>query len=84
MNLIEITGWLGALFLLLAYALVSAGKVRASSRAYQWLNIGGAACIAVNSGANGAFPSAALNLVWIIIGAVALLRARAVANKNSL
>lgn len=83
MNLIEITGWLGALLLLLAYGLVSAGKVRACSRTYQWLNIGGAACIAVNSGANGAYPSAALNIVWIVIGAFALLRARATANPDS-
>jgi hypothetical protein len=72
--LIEICGWTGALLLLLAYGLVSNGRVKGSSPVYQWLNIAGAGCIAANSGWNGAFPSAALNVVWIAIGVAALLR----------
>lgn len=74
MSLIEFTGWLGAALLLLAYGLVSAGKVGSASPAFQWLNILGAAGIAINSGVNGAYPSAALNIIWIGIGAFALRR----------
>lgn len=75
MNLIEFTGWLGAALLLLAYGLVSAGKISSASAAFQWLNISGAAGIALNSGVNGAYPSAVLNIVWIAIGVFALRRA---------
>lgn len=80
MNLIEFTGWLGAALLLLAYGLVSAGKISSASPAFQWLNISGAAGIALNSGINGAYPSASLNIIWIAIGAFALRRAVRPAN----
>ena len=59
-----------------AYALLSAGRIRAESPTYQWLNIAGAAGFIVNSGAKGAYPSAVLNVVWIGIGVYALVRPR--------
>ena len=52
------------------------GKVTGQSPLYQWMNIAGAAGFVVNSGAHGAVPSAALNIVWLGIGAVALARLR--------
>ena len=76
--LIETIGWLAALSILLAYALISAGKIEARSLTYQLLNIFGAAGFVVNSGWNGAFPSAAMNIVWMGIGIVTLLRFRRV------
>jgi hypothetical protein len=42
------------------------------------LNIVGAAGFIVNSGWNGAMPSAVLNVVWLAIGLVALWRTRRV------
>jgi formate hydrogenlyase subunit 3/multisubunit Na+/H+ antiporter MnhD subunit len=69
---IDIIGWIGAVLVLLAYALVSTHRVRAQSPAYQWLNIAGALGLVVNSGWNGAIPSAVVNLVWIGIGVYAL------------
>ena len=74
--LIESIGWLAALLILLAYVLISTGKIEARSNAYQLLNIFGAAGFVVNSGWNGAIPSAALNVVWMGIGIVTLLRGR--------
>ena len=71
---IEIMGWLGALLILAAYALLTAGKLQARSRAYQWMNVLGAIGFVVNSGWNGAIPSAALNVVWAGIGLAALWR----------
>jgi hypothetical protein len=71
---IEIIGWLGALLILVAYALLSAGKLTANDRAYQWVNVVGAAGFIINSGWNGAMPSAALNVVWVGIGLAALWR----------
>jgi hypothetical protein len=71
---IEASGWSGALLILTAYGLVSAGKLEARSPLYQLMNIVGAAGLIVNSGWNGALPSAALNVVWLYIGLYALLR----------
>jgi len=72
--LIEVIGWAGALLLLLAYGLVSAGRVESRSVSYQAMNLLGAAGLVVNSGWNGAFPSASLNVVWMAIGLAALFR----------
>ena len=70
----EIVGWIGALLILAGYGLLSAGKLDARSPAYQWLNVIGAIGFILNSGWNGAWPSAALNVVWVGIGLVALVR----------
>ncbi|WP_137861469.1 MULTISPECIES: hypothetical protein [unclassified Sphingomonas] len=72
--LIEIAGWAGAGLILLAYLLLSSGKLTGQSRAYQWMNVVGAGCFVINSGWNGAIPSATLNMVWLLIGAATLWR----------
>jgi hypothetical protein len=71
---IEIAGWTGAGVLLAAYALVSLRRLTGDGPVFQIMNIIGAAGIALNSGSNGAWASAALNLVWIAIGIAALAR----------
>jgi hypothetical protein len=72
--MIEIIGWVAALLILAAYGLLTAGRLQANSPAYQWMNVVGAAGFIVNSGWNGAIPSAALNVVWAAIGLTALWR----------
>ncbi|MDP9085395.1 MAG: hypothetical protein M3N02_01330 [Pseudomonadota bacterium] len=59
-----------------AYFLLTAGKLAARSAAYQWMNVVGALGFIINSGWNGAIPSATLNVVWAGIGIVALIRMR--------
>ena len=71
---IEVIGWAAAALILVAYALLSAGKLTAKDRAYQWMNVAGALGFIVNSGWNGAVPSAALNVIWAGIGLTALWR----------
>ena len=71
---IEVIGWSAAVLILVAYGLLSAGKLTAQSPAYQWLNVVGAIGFIVNSGWNGAVPSAVLNVIWAAIGAFALWR----------
>lgn len=44
------------------------------SPAYQWLNVLAGAGFIVNSGWNGAYPSATLNLIWMAIGHYGLFR----------
>ena len=52
--------------------LVSTGRLQGQSRAYQWLNVIGAVGFVINSGWNGAYPSAAVNVVWAMIGLATL------------
>ena len=73
---VEVIGWTGAVLILGAYALLSAGKLRAESVTYQLMNMLGAAGFVVNSGWNGALPSAAMNVIWIGIGLYALRQRR--------
>jgi hypothetical protein len=71
---VEIAGWAGASLILVGYLLITAGKLTGQSAVYQWMNVAGAAGFIVNGWWHGAIPSAALNVVWMLIGAVALLR----------
>jgi hypothetical protein len=73
---VEVIGWAGAVLILGAYALLSAGRLKAESVTYQLMNILGAAGFVVNSGWNGALPSAAMNVIWIGIGLYALRQRR--------
>jgi hypothetical protein len=73
---IEIIGWVGAALILGAYALLSANKLRAESVTYHLMNILGAAGFVINSGYNGALPSAVMNVIWIGIGVYALAQMR--------
>ncbi len=72
--LVELAGWVGAAALLLAYGLVSHGRLSGRSTAFQLLNLTGAAGLLTNGIWHGAWPSAALNGVWLVIGAAALGR----------
>ncbi|WP_062443541.1 CBU_0592 family membrane protein [Herbidospora daliensis] len=67
-------GTLGAIALLIAYGLVSTSRMTGDSLAYQAINLGGAAALAINSGYHGAWPSAILNIVWSAIGVLTLSR----------
>ena len=65
---IETIGWAAAVLILVAYVLLSLGKLEARGYVYQWMNVIGAAGFVINSGYNGALPSAGLNVVWAGIG----------------
>jgi hypothetical protein len=78
---ISIAGWLAALLILGAYSLLSFGKILPSSWVYQVMNIVGAAGFIINCAYNNAWPSVALNVVWMGI-AVYALRRNARATKN--
>jgi len=71
---VEVAGWIGATLILLAYLLLSAGKLTGQSLTYQAMNVVGAAGFVVNGWWHGALPSAALNVLWLLIGAIASWR----------
>lgn len=70
--LMEGVGWLGAFVLILAYGLISSGKIKPDSLGYQLLNISGGCFLVVNTFYHRAIPSLIVNLIWIIIGVFAL------------
>lgn len=71
--LMEVVGWIGGTLILAGYFLLTNGKLNAKSPTYHWLNVVGALGFIANSSWNGAWPSAALNVIWVGIGAVALI-----------
>ena len=71
---IEVVGWAGALMILAGYILITTGKLTGRSLIYQMLNVFGAAGFVANGWWHGAIPSATLNIVWLLIGAIASWR----------
>ena len=71
---VEVAGWAGATLILLAYLLLSAGRLTGQSLLYQGMNVVGAAGFVINGWWHGAIPSAALNVLWLLIGAIASWR----------
>lgn len=71
---VEVVGWAGAFLILLAYLLLSAGKLTGQSLVYQGMNVLGAAGFVINGWWHGALPSASLNVLWLLIGAIASWR----------
>ncbi|MEO8455325.1 MAG: hypothetical protein ABI454_09205 [Sphingomicrobium sp.] len=75
MNIIvEIVGWAGAVLILLAYLLLSAGRLTGQSLTYQAMNVLGAAGFVINGWWHRALPSAVLNVLWLGIGVFASWR----------
>lgn len=70
----DLTGWIGAFALLLAYAAVSFKKLRPDSRLYQLLNAVGSLLLICNTVYYRAYPSAFVNLVWIAIAVISWVR----------
>jgi hypothetical protein len=71
---IDVAGWTAALLILGSYSLLSFGKLQSRSPIYQWMNIAGALGFIINCTWNGAWPSVALNVVWLGIAFYALRR----------
>jgi hypothetical protein len=73
-NAADVAGWAGALVLIASYAANSAGAVAANSRAYQAMNASGSVGLAALARAHHAWPSFALNVLWLGVAAVSLRR----------
>jgi hypothetical protein len=71
---VSVAGWTAAVLILAAYGLLSFGKIQARSWIYQVMNIVGAAGFIINCAYNNAWPSVALNVVWMVIAFYALRR----------
>ncbi|WP_315822412.1 CBU_0592 family membrane protein [Paraflavitalea speifideaquila] len=74
--LIEILGWIGSLFVLVAYALNMNKKLAADSMTYYVLNIAGSALLIINTAYHQAYPSMAVNIIWVFIPVVTIIKHR--------
>lgn len=72
--LIDIMGWAGSVLLIAAYWMVSKKRIDPESKIYHSLNISGSILLIVNSGYYGAFPSTAVNVIWVFIGLFYILK----------
>lgn len=70
---IEVVGWLAAALMLSAYLLLTSGRLSSRSSLYHWMNVLSGAGFVINSGWNGAYPSAFINVVWIAIALYGVL-----------
>jgi uncharacterized membrane protein len=72
--IIEVVGWIGMILVLLAYLLITMKKVKRDSIVYHGMNLVGALMLGINTFINGAYPSTALNTIWIIIAIYGLVQ----------
>jgi hypothetical protein len=75
-TLIDIVGWLGSVCVVAAYFSVSYDRFRMSPLMYQLLNAAGSLCLIVNTAYYRAYPSASVNIIWLFIALIALIRHR--------
>lgn len=69
---VEIIGWVASVLIVGAYYLNIRGKLGAGSPAYIWANMVGGAFFVANTAWHGAYPSAVVNVIWVLIALVAL------------
>ena len=69
----EALGWIGVLFILAAYALITLRVLDASSLAYGLLNALGAIGIMVSSYFKRDFQPVLLNLVWLVVAVIGII-----------
>lgn len=70
--LIDVIGWIGSIEVILAYGLNSYQKISSNSLAFQVLNLTGGAFLIANTIYYGAFPSAFINVIWVLIAIPAI------------
>ena len=75
-SLFTAIGLVGAAVALIAYGLVTTGRVSTHSARYQWLNIGATAGILLSLVDQWNMPAFLANIAWLTIGVVSLLRMR--------
>lgn len=73
--LIEMIGWIADVFFLLAYFLVSQGKVDGKGKPYNYLNLGGAVLFGIYAVIKSATPILVLECFWGTIALIALYKA---------
>lgn len=72
--IIDTVGWLGGILVVIAYFMISSGKTNAKSPLFQALNLVGSIFLIVNTYVKGAYPSTAVNIIWVGIAVYGFYR----------
>jgi len=80
-EILDIIGWIGSITVILAYLLLSVDKIKPGFL-YQTMNLLGAIMIAIGVFPRGAWHSFTLQIVYVIIAIVALIRLAAYRNRD--
>lgn len=83
MSVYEIIGWLGAFFFIIAYFLLSIGKLKSDGILYQSMNVLGGLCLVINSINLNDHPNLVTNFIWMCIGLFAIVQIIATRKKKS-
>ncbi|NCW12959.1 MAG: hypothetical protein EBV82_07290 [Chitinophagia bacterium] len=78
--LIEILGWIASILIVGSYALNITGRLSAKSKTYVTANIIGGIFFVINTYYHQAYPSMLVNVIWVIIALVMLLKKKEVQN----
>jgi hypothetical protein len=73
-SLIDVIGWIGSIEVIAAYALNSYQQLSSDSIIFQVLNLTGGIFLIINTIYHRAYPSAFINVVWVIIASIAIGR----------
>lgn len=73
----DIVGWVGVLLILSAFILTTFGIINAKDIAYGLLNFVGALGIMISSYAKKDYQPVILNIVWLLVAAVGIIRSLA-------
>lgn len=70
----KIIGWIGVVLFVIAYLLLSLGKLNAKTTTYHWLNALGAICLVINAVAIADYPTVTVNVVWGLIAMLTIIK----------
>ncbi len=74
MNFIDILGWVGSACVVYAFTMNIYGKLTTTSPVYFALNIAGSILLIINTYYHDAFPSMAINIIWVLVAFGALMK----------
>jgi hypothetical protein len=72
--IIETIGWAGGALVVVAYFMISSGKAQGNSYGFQTLNLVGSIFLIINTWYKGAYPSTAVNVIWVGIALMGYYR----------
>jgi hypothetical protein len=74
--MIEVAGWIASVLIVGAYFFNIRGRLSAQSPLYQWSNLLGGVLFVLNTTYHHAYPSALVNVIWVVIAVASLVTAR--------
>jgi hypothetical protein len=72
--IIDTIGWISSVLIVGAYFLNIRGKLTTDDTRYIWANLIGGIGFVINTFYKEAYPSATVNVIWVIIAVSALLK----------